>query len=73
VKGPSGRLKHDVRRVWECPICGRRERTGGEVVNRACPCHPDTDPPRTVWMRLVEERPKVKCSPPKEAPPDAGS
>jgi hypothetical protein len=72
VKGPSGRLKHDVRRVWECPICGRHERTGGQVVNRACPCHPDTDPPRIVWMRLVEHKSqKNKNEPPKEAQPDA--
>jgi hypothetical protein len=69
MKGPSGRLKYDVRRVWECPICGRRERTGGQVVNRLCPCHPDNDPPRLVWMRLVEDGPKIpKAPPPPEAP-----
>jgi len=63
MKGPGGRLKHDVRRVWECPICGRREHTGGQVVNRLCPCHPDTDPPRLFWMRLVEDGRKVPEAP----------
>ncbi len=47
MKGPGHRAKFDVRRQWLCPACGRRERTGGHVVNRTCPC-------RTA-MRLVEE------------------
>jgi hypothetical protein len=58
MKGPRGRLKHDVRRVWECPACGKRERTGGQVVTRLCPCQADAAPPRQTWMRLVEERPR---------------
>jgi hypothetical protein len=72
IKGPSGRLKHDVRRVWECRVCGRRDRTGGQVVNRVCPCPHDLDPPRVVWMRLVEDGITVKEMPKApEAPGDA--
>ncbi|HYT92514.1 MAG TPA: hypothetical protein VEL76_27610 [Gemmataceae bacterium] len=55
MKGPSGRLRHDVRRVWQCPACGSEERTGGAVVNLACPCGERCDPPRRVWMRLRDE------------------
>jgi hypothetical protein len=63
MKGPKGRMKHDVRRVWECPACGKRERTGGQVVNRLCPCQLGADPPRQSWMRLVEERPGGETTP----------
>jgi hypothetical protein len=60
MKGPSGRLKFDVRRVWECPACGRRERTSGRVVTRTCFCQSAADPPRDVWMRLVEQQPRAE-------------
>jgi hypothetical protein len=63
IKGPKGRFKHDVRRVWQCPACGRRAWTGGNVVNRLCPCGAGEDPPRPTWMRLVEEpRPAPQAS-----------
>jgi hypothetical protein len=39
----------DVRRVWECPACGRRIKRQGDVVTYQCHCK---EPP--VWMRLVE-------------------
>jgi hypothetical protein len=76
IKGPSGRLKHDVRRVWECPACGRREHTGGEVVTRLCACQSEADPPRTIWMRLLEQPPqsegararRIEPEPPAEEP-----
>jgi hypothetical protein len=55
VKGPSGRLKFDVRRVWECPTCRRREQTGGQVVFLLCPGCIEQGKPQ-VWMRLVEEK-----------------
>src|SRR6266404_1670407 len=38
MKGPYERLKYDLRRVWECPACNRRERTVGGVTFRHCPC-----------------------------------
>jgi hypothetical protein len=58
MKGPHERLKYDLRRVWECPECRRRERTSGAVTSRLCRCQ--TDRPRTklVWMRLVEDGPR---------------
>jgi hypothetical protein len=58
MKGPGGRLKHFVRRYWECPVCHRREWTGGHVVNRLCDCLSKSDPPRQTWMTLIEDKPK---------------
>jgi len=55
LKGPYGRLKIDVRRVWECPLCHRREWTGGEVVTLRCDCRAKNDPPAWAWMALIEE------------------
>jgi hypothetical protein len=55
MKGPAGRLKFDLRRQWECPVCGRQERTGGDAVFRLCPCQSNEAAPR--WMRLVEASP----------------
>jgi hypothetical protein len=58
MKGPSGRLKYTAYRVWECPVCRRRERTGGEVVYLLCTCLTASHPGRRTWMRLLEEKPK---------------
>jgi hypothetical protein len=52
MKGPSGRLRYQVRRVWECPRCRRREWTAGQVVHQWCAC---SDSP--VGMKLIEELP----------------
>ncbi len=57
MKGPGGRLKFDIRRVWECPVCHRRELADGHVVNVLCPCGSKADPPRQIWMKLIETRP----------------
>lgn len=57
MKGPGGRLRFDLRRVWECPVCHRKDWTSGDVVNRLCTCSAKTDPPRQVWMKLVETKP----------------
>ena len=38
MKGPYERLKYDLRRVWECPVCHRRERTEGLVTSVGCRC-----------------------------------
>ncbi len=54
MKGPQGRLRHQVRREWRCPVCDRREFTGGEVVHRQCDCLARNDPPRLTWMLLIE-------------------
>jgi hypothetical protein len=58
MKGPSGRSKFDLRRTWECPVCGRRLRTDGRVVHRLCECGARETPPRQIWMRLIEVQPK---------------
>ncbi len=54
MKGPYGRLRFDVRRLWQCPSCRRFERTGGEVVNLVCRACRGT---AEVWMNLVEGAP----------------
>lgn len=50
MKGPGVRLDLDVRRVWECPQCGRISKSDGSRVARRCAC---TD--EGVWMRLVRD------------------
>jgi hypothetical protein len=55
MKGPGGKAKHPVRRTWECPVCHRREWTGGQVVTRRCRCAATDDPAAQPWMQLVEE------------------
>jgi len=44
-----------VRRVWECPDCKRRQKTGGHVVNQLCNCRDQSDQAGQTWMRLMEE------------------
>lgn len=61
MKGPGNRLKFSVVRVWECPVCHRRDRTGGDVVSRVCHCLAKRDPPQQTWMKLIEEpRPRAQ-------------
>lgn len=50
MKGPGFRLDLDVRRLWECPACGKRLKMPGEVTQLACDCRGENSPP----MRLVE-------------------
>lgn len=66
MKGPAARWKHDVRRVWMCPACGRRERTGGHIVHVSCDCQMKGDLPRQTWMRLMEREPPLPPPPPAE-------
>jgi hypothetical protein len=83
MKGPGGRLRFDLRRVWECPLCHRRDWTGGDSVTRLCNCMAKTEPGRQVWMKLVEVKPapvvvEHSASPPATtacdaAPADAGA
>jgi hypothetical protein len=58
VKGRLPWSKRDIRRSWECPVCGRYVKTQGDVVNQPCDCLAKNDPSRLVWMRLVEQEPK---------------
>lgn len=56
MKGPFERLKYDLRRLWECPLCKRRERSDGTVTSRFCNC-PGKGAPEAqrTPMKLVEE------------------
>jgi hypothetical protein len=75
MKGPGERLKYDFRRVWECPACRHRERTGGDVTFRLCSCQRKVEPTERVWMRLVQEggrrteNTKAEPSPPEDSAP----
>src|SRR2546423_38957 len=55
MKGPHERLKYDLRRVWECPVCKRRERTAGTVTYRHCQCRMKQLDGQPVVMKLVED------------------
>ena len=72
MKGPAGRARLDVRRVWLCPVCQRTERTGGHIVQLRCDCLGNNDPPRHTWMTLVEAE-KKKKGPAVEPPPELSS
>ena len=55
VKGPYERLKFDLRRLWECPACSHRERTGGDVTYMLCRCQAKEAPGNRTYMKLVED------------------
>jgi len=53
MKGPSERVKYDLHRVWECPVCKRRERSTGAASFRHCSCQMKQLEGRPVVMKLV--------------------
>ena len=56
MKGPFERLKYDLRRLWECPLCNRRERSDGTVTSRFCSCPGKGVPEgQRTAMKLLEE------------------
>ena len=55
MKGPYERLKYDLRRLWECPVCKRRERTAGSVAFRHCSCQMKQLEGKPVVMKLIED------------------
>ncbi len=55
MKGPYQRLKFDLRRLWECPACHRRERTAGTVTFRHCLCQIQQLDCKPIVMKLVED------------------
>jgi len=55
VRGPYERLKYDFRRLWECPECGHRSYTSGDLATETCDCGRKESPPRTIFMRLAAE------------------
>jgi len=58
MKGPYERLKYDLRRLWECPVCKRRERTDGGVTFRHCECGTKQVGGQPVVMRLIADGPQ---------------
>ncbi len=66
MKGPFERLKYDLRRIWECPVCGHKQRTDGSITTQFCRCGKNnTNPP--IGMRLVGDGPRRLV--PRVAPP----
>lgn len=57
MKGPYQRLKWDLRRLWECPVCKRQDRTPGTVTFRHCPCQMQKLDGKLIVMKLVEDGP----------------
>src|SRR5439155_541133 len=55
MRGPFERLKYDLRRLWECPVCNRRERTAGTVTFRHCPCQMNKADGKLIVMKFVED------------------
>lgn len=73
MKGPGGRSKFVMRREWECPVCHRRELTGGDVTSRLCACGAKQNPPQQNWMRMFEWKPKPLVRTPAPPAPDAST
>jgi len=56
MKGPYERLKYDMRRLWECPKCHHKERTGITGTSCFCDCGASEDPPQPpASMKLIED------------------
>ena len=58
MKGPYERLKYDLRRVWECPVCSHKERSTGGTTSLLCRCQQEEKPVEQKWMRLIEDGPR---------------
>lgn len=55
MRGPYERLKYDFRRVWECPLCNHRLRTGGDVTSAHCTCKGQAGDDKQSPMNLVAD------------------
>ena len=55
MRGPYERLKYDLRRLWECPVCKRRERTPGSATFKHCLCRMQQLDGKPVVMKLIED------------------
>jgi hypothetical protein len=55
MKGPYERLKYDLRRLWECPVCKRRERLPPSVTFRHCLCQMKQPDGQPVVMKLIAD------------------
>ena len=58
MKGPYQRLKHDLRRLWECPVCGHRTHASGDVTSVLCACQQQMDLASRRFMKLIEVTPR---------------
>lgn len=58
MKGPYQRLKHDLRRLWECPVCGHRTHASGHVTSVLCACQQQVDLASRRFMKLIEVTPR---------------
>ncbi|HIM31722.1 MAG TPA: hypothetical protein EYG57_19510, partial [Planctomycetes bacterium] len=50
MKGPYQRLKYELRRVFECPKCHRREYVAGSLTYRFCTCPGKHEAPLVMKM-----------------------
>lgn len=57
MKGPYERLKYDLRRIWECPVCGKQLRSSGAITAMVCPCQLVQPLVRQVTMKLAHDGP----------------
>jgi len=55
MRGPYERLKYDLRRGWECPLCHRKEKADFLITNRFCNCRQKKDGGPLVSMKLVDD------------------
>ena len=55
MKGPHERLKYDLRRLWECPVCKRRERVAASQTFRFCNCQLKQADGKLVVMKLIQD------------------
>ena len=53
----GGWLKNDVRRMFECPVCKRHRRGGGDVIAIECDCQVSNEGGSPVFMKLVQDEP----------------
>jgi hypothetical protein len=58
MKGPYERLKYDLRRLWECPACHKRERTPGSATSHFCQCQMKQADGQPIVMKLIEDGPQ---------------
>jgi hypothetical protein len=59
MKGPSGRLQTDCRRLWKCPACGAERRLSGVITSALCHCGGTGQSHSTRWMVLQEPQLRV--------------
>ena len=73
MKGPYERLKYDLRRVWECPVCSHKERSTGATTTMLCRCQEKTVASDQKWMHLTEDGPRQVGTTPTPAEVEAGT